>query len=80
MLQSMTRPQRKSVNISLDVKLVAEAKKLGMNMSRAAEAGIANAVAAEKTRLWKIENREAIQSMNDYVEENGLPLEQFRQF
>ena len=37
-------------------------KDLGINISRAAEAGIAKAVAAEKTRRWKIENREAIES------------------
>jgi antitoxin CcdA len=57
-----------------------EAKALDVNVSRAAEAGIAEAVAAEKTRLWKLENREAIQALSDYVEAHGIPLAEFQQF
>jgi post-segregation antitoxin (ccd killing protein) len=48
--------------------------------SRVAEQSVADAAAEEKARLWKIENREAIQGFNDYIEKNGLPLEKFRQF
>jgi antitoxin CcdA len=72
--------QRKPTNLSLDTRLVAEAKKLGINISRVAEGSIAKAVTEEKTRLWKIENREAIEALNDYVERNGLPLTKYRQF
>lgn len=72
--------QRKSTNLSLDADLVAEAKTLDINISRIAEEGIAKAVDEEKARRWKIENREAIESLNEYVEKHGLPLEEFRQF
>ena len=72
--------QRKPTNLSLDTRLVAEAKKLGINISRVAEESIAKAVTEEKTRMWKIENREAIEALNDYVERNGLPLAKYRQF
>lgn len=71
---------RKSTNLSLDARLVAEAKNLDINISRVAEESIARAVREEKERLWKIENREVIQSLNDYVDKLGLPLEEFRQF
>ena len=59
-----TKPtvQRKSTNLSLDARLIAEAKDLDINISRVAELGIAQAVAEEKARLWKIENREALES------------------
>lgn len=80
MLSRQPAVQRKPTNLSLDARLVAEAKTLDINISRIAEEGIARAVAEEKARLWKIENREAIESLNAYVEENGLPLEEFRQF
>ncbi len=80
MLSKRPPIQRKPTNLSLDAHLIAEAKNLDINISRIAEDGIAKAVAEEKARLWKIENREAIQSLNAYVEENGLPLEKFRQF
>jgi antitoxin CcdA len=71
---------RKSTNLSLDAQLVAEAKNLDINISRAAEHGIAIAVAEEKARLWKIENREALAGLNDFVARNGLPLPAVRQF
>lgn len=71
---------RKSANLSIDADLLAEAKALSVNVSRAAEDGIARAVKAEKERLWKIENREALESWNAYVEEHGLPLAKYRQF
>jgi antitoxin CcdA len=80
MLSRRPPVQRKPTNLSIDARLIAEAKDLDINISRIAEDGIARAVAEEKARLWKIENREAIESLNAYIEENGLPLEEFRQF
>lgn len=71
---------RTPANLSIDAALMREAKALDINVSRAAEAGIAEAVSAERSRLWKLENREAIEALNRYVEENGLPLAEFRQF
>ena len=35
---------------------------------------------AETERKWQIENAEAIQSMNEWVEKNGLPLAKYRLF
>jgi antitoxin CcdA len=77
---SSTNAVRQPANLSIDAELMKEARGLGVNISRAAEAGIAEAVAVEKARLWKIENRAAIESWNAYVEEYGIPLEEFRQF
>lgn len=71
---------RKAANLSIDVDLLVEAKALSVNISRAAEAGIAEAVRAEKERRWKEENREALESSNRWVEEHGVPLAKYRQF
>ncbi|QKD06151.1 type II toxin-antitoxin system CcdA family antitoxin [Mesorhizobium loti] len=71
---------RQPANLSIDSNLMREAKGLDVNVSRAAEAGIAEAVAAEKTRLWKLENRATMDAWNDYTERNGIPLEEYRQF
>lgn len=71
---------RKPTNVTISANLLAEAKTLDVNLSRAAEAGIANAVAAEKARLWRDENAEALASSNDFVAKNGLPLAKHRQF
>ncbi|RWP34785.1 type II toxin-antitoxin system CcdA family antitoxin [Mesorhizobium sp.] len=71
---------RQPANLSIDSKLMKEAKGLDVNVSRAAEAGIAEAVAAEKARLWKLENRATMEAWNEYVEKRGIPLEEHRQF
>ena len=73
-------PVRRPTNVSLDLDLVDEAKRLGVNISRACEQGLSAVIAAEKERRWREENAEAIADSNRYVEENGLPLAEFRQF
>ena len=71
---------RKAANLSIDADLLAAAKALSVNISRAAEHGIAEAVRKEQERLWREENRAALESWNAWVEENGLPLAKYRQF
>ena len=71
---------RKPTNLSLDSALLKEAKALGINVSRSAEAGIAEAVKRAKQQKWLEENAAALASSNAYVESNGLPLARHRQF
>jgi len=76
----MNAQSRKPTNLSLDSLLLKEAKALKVNLSRAAEEGVRNAVAVAKAAQWQAENATALQSSNDYVEKHGLPLDTFRQF
>lgn len=71
---------RRSTNLSLDTVLLAEAKALGLNVSRAAEAGIAEAVQRSKRQQWLRDNSAAMESSNRYVDANGLPLARHRRF
>jgi antitoxin CcdA len=71
---------RRATNVSLPVRLVEEAKSLGINLSRACEAGVEVALKEARERRWKTENTDAIRAYNRWVEEHGLPLEEFRQF
>ena len=71
-----TRP----TNLSLSTALVDEAKALGVNISLAAAWGLEQAVAKTRAERWLEENRAALDSYNEYVEEHGLPLEKFRLF
>jgi antitoxin CcdA len=73
-------PKRKSVNLSIDVDILAEAKALNVNVSRAADAGIAQAISKRKAELWLQENREAIEENNRFFEEHGLPFAEYRGF
>lgn len=67
-------------NLSLESELVAEAKALKVNMSLAAESGVLNAVRKAREEAWRRDNAVAIGSYNEWVEENGIPLSEFRQF
>ena len=73
-------PRHRPTNLSLEAELVAEARRLGVNLSRAAEDGLRRAIAAEAARRWRAENVEALLSSNAYVEEHGLPLAKYRMF
>lgn len=72
--------RKRPTNLTLDSDLVDEAKRLGVNVSQACEAGLAATVLKELGEKWKRENREAIESWNKWVDENGLPLKKYRQF
>ena len=76
----MPRSARKAANLSLDAELIASARDLDINISRAAEDGLARAIKAERERRWLEENAEAIRQENEYVEKHGLPFAKYRQF
>lgn len=71
---------RKATNVSLDSNLLKDAKALGVNISRAAEEGLNDAVRKAKGEAWKRENAESLKAWNEWVEKNGLPLEKYRMF
>ena len=74
------REPRKATNVSLVASLLVEAKALQINISRAAETGIAQAIAAKRAERWLQDNQEAIKSSNAFVEQHGLPLDKYRRF
>ena len=70
---------RRPTNVSLSEELIAEAKALGINVSRACEAGLAAEVRKVGEQRWIEENRAAMQSWNDWIDEHGMPLADLRQ-
>ncbi|MEW9920634.1 type II toxin-antitoxin system CcdA family antitoxin [Marimonas sp. MJW-29] len=72
--------KKKATNLSLDQELLNDARALGVNVSAAAEQGVSDAVRKAKAAVWLEENREAIEANNRWVEENGLPLANYRMF
>ena len=71
---------KKPTNLSLDPDLLAEARSFGVNLSQSAEDGLRQAVRRAKAAAWLAENAEALDSSNDWVARNGLPLERYRLF
>jgi antitoxin CcdA len=71
---------RIKVNLTLDSEVAEAARTLGLNMSRLAEAAIAEAIKAERNRLWREENRAANAAYAEELAREGLPLAAFRTF
>jgi antitoxin CcdA len=71
---------RKATNVSLGADLLAQAKALHINISQAAESGLARAVAEKRAELWLQANQQALDSSNAFVEQHGLPLAEHQQF
>jgi len=73
-------PRKQSTNLTLSGEVLREARSLGINISRAAEAGIADAIKNRRRENWLRDNASALKSSNTFVEEHGLPLERYRRF
>jgi antitoxin CcdA len=69
---------RRSMKITLAVGLVTEARELRVDVSQAAEAGIAAAVLQRRQERWLADNQPALESSNAFVEQHGLPLSRHR--
>ena len=78
--QQAAARSKRATNLSLNESLLAEAKELGLNLSEAAERGIARAITDRRAELWLAENQAALESSNTFVETHGLPLANYRQF
>ncbi len=71
---------KRPANVTLSEALLAEAKSLGINVSRACEHGLADQVRQEKARRWQEQNAAGFDAWNTYVERNGVPLAKYRKF
>lgn len=74
----MNYKPRKTVELDLDRDLVTAAEAAGIDPQQAAEQGLAHALKARRIEEWLEENRAAVESSNRFVEEQGLPLAQYR--
>ena len=67
--------RRKTVSITLNADLAANASALGINISRTAEAAVIQAFeAAEKAKIRE-EIREATRMVDEYVAMHGMPFD-----
>lgn len=71
---------RAKVNLSIDVEVTREARALGVNMSRVAEAAIAEAARSERNRRWRDENHAGLRAYGEEVERDAPALARFRSF
>jgi antitoxin CcdA len=75
-----TQAPKKATNVSINSDLLAKAKALKINVSATLETALADIVATRQRRLWKEENRSAIEAYNQLVEEAGVAGDGMRSF
>ena len=73
-------PGRRRTNLTIDSRLLARARELGINVSQASERGLAEEIRRVERERWREENRSAMDSYNRFLDEHGLPLEGMRLF
>ena len=67
---------KQRANVTVDGKLLLEAKALGINLSETLEASLRARVKEEAARRWQEENRSALESLKQCVDEHGTFAEQ----
>jgi antitoxin CcdA len=70
--------RKRPVNVTVAEDLIADAKRLGINISQVLEDELRKRVTDEKTRRWQEENREAIEAHNRFIEKHGIWSEKYR--
>ncbi|MFQ5518923.1 MAG: type II toxin-antitoxin system CcdA family antitoxin [Mariprofundus sp.] len=75
-----TSAKKKAANLSLNSDLLAEAKRLQINLSATMEKALSEEVRQRKEKQWLEENQQAITSCNQLVEKNGLFSDAYRAF
>ena len=76
----MSPALRRSTSLTLDRRLLDEARALGVNVSRAAEEGLVARVRAARTAHWQRENAIGIEEYNAFIAVSGIPLRDHRKF
>jgi len=71
---------KKSANLSVNSDLLKKAKGLNINLSATLEHALMQQVKKVERDLWLKENKQAINSLNDLSEENGLFSDSYRNF
>lgn len=71
---------KKSVNLSINNDLLKKARGLNINLSATLEHALTQQVKKVARETWLKENKEALNSLNDLTEENGLFSDTYRNF
>ena len=71
---------KKATNLSLNSDLLKRSRALNINLSATLEQALKAKLAETRAEKWKIENRNAIQAYNEFVEEHGCFSDEFREF
>ncbi|HGE6116028.1 plasmid maintenance protein CcdB [Vibrio cholerae] len=75
-----TQAPKKATNLSLNSELLAEAKRLNINLSATMEKALEKEVSSRLKAEWLEKNTEAIEACNELTEKHGLFSDSYRVF
>ncbi len=75
-----TQALKKPTNLSLNSELLAEAKRLNINLSATMEKALTKEVNERRKAEWLEQNATAIEACNGFTEKHGLFSDSFRVF
>jgi antitoxin CcdA len=70
--------RKRAVNLFVDTELVDEARRLRINLSETLEGRLRTIVRAEREKRWLEDNKDAIASINSFIEQHGLLVAKLR--
>ena len=77
-MMSERQVRKRAVNLFVDTELLDEGRRLRINLSETLEERLRTIVRAEREQRWLEENREAIESINSFIERHGLLASKLR--
>lgn len=77
-MQQRVKSRKRAVNLSIDADLIDEAKAAGTDLSALLERALRDELKERRWQAWREDNKEAIGSMNRYVEKHGLLSDRYR--
>jgi antitoxin CcdA len=77
-MMSDRQVKKRAVNLFVDVELLEAARRLRINISDTLERRLRKIVRAEQERRWLEDNREAVASINSFIDRHGLLASKLR--
>ena len=74
------RKRKRATNLSVDERLLEQARRMKLNLSQVFEAGLAHAIRQREAEEWLKRNRAALDAYNEHVEKHGVFSEGLRSF
>ncbi|MUH72053.1 type II toxin-antitoxin system CcdA family antitoxin [Psychrosphaera haliotis] len=78
--ESFNKPPKKATNLSLSSDLLAEAKRLNINLSATMEKALKQEVSERLSEEWLENNSDAVNACNKLTESFGLFSDAYRKF
>jgi len=75
-----TNAPKKPTNLTINSDLLSQAKEMKINLSATLENALADALKTKKREIWKEDNKEAIHTYNEKINEYGLFSDGIRMF